>query len=482
MREIINFEATNLKEKKAIDVLNMIFHEAVVSRVSDIVFDIKFGEGARVRFKRDGVYSRFLLPELVNERTGLFDWTMAAIFKEQLFSKSLIDRMSRSCQDGRMRLFYDDRQINFRVAVAPTTVHGSYYIVCRILDSINAAKSLDSLDVLPFVKRTLTRILDNPEGAFLMSGPTGSGKTTTLYSCLDYTDNGERGIVTIEHPVEYEVDGFCQMEVNGHDITWESALTSAVRLSPDVIMVGEVRDYHSAMAALQAGQTGHNLLTTIHANSASQVPNRLSGLGVPSYMIGSVVTGIAAQRLVKRIPDGAEITWVDPTEIQEQWLKKNQVWHEGMKVPRMLEGRLSGRLPIIEIIEVDAQLRELLFAGASDQEIVDAAARQPQYETLAQAGVRLVLSGKTTLEEVMDRTKDGIIVPRFKRPEQTLLESGMIKMDELHKAQDLVLERFDQGIALSLLDALLEIGVQPFVLDSRDLTKGPTPVGVSNVS
>ncbi len=466
MQEIINFEATSLKEKTAIEVLNHIFQEAVVARASDIVFDIRSNDGARVRFKCDGEYRDFVIPEY-SRSSNVFDWPVAAIFKEQIFSKALIDRMKRVCQDGRMRLHYDGRAINFRVAVAPTSMHGSYYIVCRVLDSVNSSKMISDLDVLPFVRQTLIRILENPEGALFLSGPTGSGKTTTLYSCLGYLNNDSRSIVTIENPVEYEVEGFCQIDVNGYEITWDSALSSVVRLSPHVIMVGEIRDRTSAMAALQAGQTGHNLLTTIHANSASQVPSRLAGLGVPAYMIGTVLTGIAAQRLLRAIPKGTELDWVPPTEIQIAWLKKNGVWQEGIKVPKLKSGRLSGRVPILEIIEINAEIRDLLLSEASEQDIVDVASKQLQYETLAQAGIRLVLSGKTTLEEVMEKVKDGTVVPQYKRVEQTLLERGLVSMDQIQAAQEIVLVHMADGVDLSIKDALIQVGVDSGAFDER---------------
>lgn len=459
MLNIINFEPTNLKEREAIELLNDLFETAVATKVSDVAFEIRVDEGVRVRFKRDGEYENYTVPGLTNPATGLFDWYIASVFKEQLFSKAMIDRMSRSCQDGRMRLFYNDRPINFRVAVAPTTIHGSFYIVCRILDSNNASLQIDSLDMMPMAKEVIKRILLNPEGALVICGPTGSGKTTTLYSGLGFLNKDSRSIITIENPSEYQVDGYCQIDVNGYDITWESALSTVVRLSPHIVMVGEIRDKDSAMAALRCGQTGHSLLTTIHAPSAGLVPIRMLGLGVPSYMIATVLTGIVSQRLLKRIPDDTDFEWRSPTETENIWLKKNGVWHEGMLVPKLAREKLAGRIPILEIIEIDAEIRDLLFNEASEEAIVEAAAKQPQYETLAEAGVRLVLAGKTILEEVMHKTKDGIIVPTKKRFEQTMLESGLIKMEDLVRAQELVIEASRNGFVVSLEGALESIGI-----------------------
>jgi general secretion pathway protein E len=298
---------------------------------------------------------------------------------------------------------------------------------------------MDSLDMPFLVKETMKRVASQNEGVFLMSGPTGSGKTTTLYAILQFLNTATRHIITIENPVEYVIDNFTQIEVNGN-LTFAHAMRAALRLDPDVIMVGEIRDEESANIALQAGSTGHMMLSTVHANSAAACLPRLSSLGLRNTEIAAVLSAMVAQRLVKSIPDPDDIEWVKPNDIEREWLVKQGLFSETFFFPRVAREKMGGRVAMVEMIEMTPKIRTLLESG--DQlnnlisSIIEEAVLQPQFETLAQSGVRLALEGKTTLAEVMQAAADIGYIPKRKRFEQILLQQGAIQiqiLDELQK-------------------------------------------------
>jgi type II secretory ATPase GspE/PulE/Tfp pilus assembly ATPase PilB-like protein len=282
----------------------------------------------------------------------------------------------------------------------------------------------------------MKRVVESPEGMLLMSGPTGSGKTTTLYSLLHYINDDERHILTIEEPVEYSVKGFTQIEVNKH-MGWLSAIASSLRLDPDVIMIGEIRDDNgnsgetsqSADAAFRAGETGHFVLSTVHANNAITTIMRLLKLGVPATTVARTLKAVVAQRLVPKFVEGASLTWEEPTQVEVEWLKRYNAYAEGIRLPHSVDGEFSGRLPVIEMIEIDQEMKTVLNEKREDNwevRLGELAARQHQFETLAQAGVRLVLAGLTTLDEIIKITSDVSHVPKFKRFEQVLVQKGII--------------------------------------------------------
>ena len=300
----------------------------------------------------------------------------------------------------------------------------------------------------------------------LMSGPTGSGKTTSLYALLQYLNIDSRNIITIENPVEYAVQGYTQIEVDGH-MTFAKAMRSSLRQDPDVIMVGEIRDDVSAEIALSAGTSGHMVFSTVHANSAAEIPTRLLYFGLMGHEIASVLLALVAQRLVRRIRDGVVPQWVLPNDIEREWLTKRGMFSESMRFPKIEPGDFEGRLPMVEMIEVTPAIRAIMeghsASGASDRsdgknwiaQIVELAVKQPQFETLAQAGVGLALAGKTTLQEVIKATGDGGYTPSRRRYEQILVHEGLLSIEDLEQSHREINEARQNGKIILLKDHLV---------------------------
>ena len=439
--------------------LNKLFAHAVVTGISDIHFEFDEIDGLRVRVRTSGFLSKY--PESLTA-------DQARIARAKICAKAKLDEQQRYReQDGRMMLYFGGRRVDMRLNLTPT-VAGSK-LVSRLLDSNNSKTNIDEMDVSHTVRSAMKRVVTSPEGMLLMAGPTGSGKTTTLYSLMHYLHDDIRHILTIEDPVEYSVKGFTQIEVNGH-MGWLSAIAASLRQDPDVIMIGEIReDKHnsngssqSADAAFRAGETGHFVLSTVHANNAVTTISRLLQLGVPAAAISRTLKAVVAQRLIETLIPGSELEWIEPTAVEEEWLKRFNAWSPGIKLPKIINGGFSGRLPVVEMIEITAGMKELLNETNPtniEARLSELAARQPQFETLAQAGVRLVLSGKTTLAQIMGITGDITWVPRFKRFEQILVQQAIINGDQVDDAYGAIDEAFQQGVVMRLDRYLLDNGV-----------------------
>lgn len=367
---------------RVIDILNIIFETAVVNRISDIHFEFDEIDGmlVRGRFAGDLMFLEYTL-----------EAELARIARTKICAKSKLNDQERLIpQDGRMMVYFGGRRVDIRVALIPTV--GGYKIVCRLLDSNNSNVQIDELEMPFLIKEAMKRVAESPEGMVLLSGPTGSGKTTTLYAMLRYLNDESRHILTIENPVEYSIKEFTQIDVDGN-MTFAMAMKSALRLDPDVIMVGELRDEESAAIGVKAGSTGHMMLSTVHANSAPETLTRLMAMGLKANSISAVMSAMIAQRLVKKIDLDAEIEWVKPNDIERQWLQKRQMFSESQKFPKIVSGSLSGRVPMIEMIEMTQEMRYLMDQSDTDpnwvNNLVELAVNQEQFETLAQAGVRL---------------------------------------------------------------------------------------------
>jgi general secretion pathway protein E len=265
----------------------------------------------------------------------------------------------------------------------------------------------------------------------IVTGPTGSGKTTTLYALLGALNNGSRNVITIENPVEYLIQGISQINVDQH-VSFAGAMRAALRQDPDVILLGEIRDAETAAVAVQAANTGHLVLATMHANNAALAVTRLIDLGVDPQTLGAALRGVMAQRLVRRVADRTAVNWVPPTEGDEAWMATH-----GIARPDVMfacaQGHkdYEGMVPIIEMIKVDSTVRTAILAKRGELEIFDAAARQPQFETLAQAGIRLATTGATTIEQVKKAVGQDAIVTKVKRLGQILVEQGIINNAQL---------------------------------------------------
>lgn len=431
-----------------VDLLNNVFETAVLNVASDVHFEFDDLDGLKIRLRTQGDLEFF---------GGQLSSDEAKIAKTKICAKAKLDDQERLVpQDGRMMVYFGGRRVDIRVAIVPTVA--GYKIVCRLLDSSNSNIQIDTLEMPFLVRETMKRIVSAPEGMLLMTGPTGSGKTTTLYALLHYLDLPDRHILTIENPVEYGVPAFTQMDVDGH-MTFPKAMKAALRLDPDVIMVGEIRDDESAEIAVKAGTSGHFVLSTLHTNSAAETITRLMSFKLQGFEISTVLSAMVAQRLVKRIAGDAEIEMIKPNDIEIEWLRKRQMFSETMRFPRFVSGGFKGRIPMVEMIEVTPQMRVIMEGGGDGTswipQIVELATRQEQFETLAQAGVRLALNGETTLNEVMKATSDVGYIPTRLRFDQILIHQGLLKIEDLELRRREIHVLREEGKIISLKDHLV---------------------------
>jgi len=440
-------------EQRAVTLLNEVFEFAVLHRGSDIHLELDDIDGMAVRVRRSGaleIYSDSVEPEC------------ARVVKTKICAKAKLDDQERLLpQDGRMMLFMGGRRVDIRVSLTPTV--SGYKFVMRLLDSNNARADIDALEMPFAVKQTMKHLATQPEGMMLLCGPTGSGKTTTLYALLQYVKDATRHIITIENPVEYTVKTFTQIDVDD-TMTFAKAMRASLRLDPDVIMVGEIRDEESASIAQKAGTSGHMVLSTVHSNSSPESITRLLSFGLKGFEVSSVLSAVVAQRLVKRIASDAVLQWAPPTDVERQWLAKRGLYFSTMRLPHILQGQLSGMIPLVEMIEITDEIRRFLEAGEGDTaswvpRIMDMAVQQDQFETLAQAGVRLVLEGKTTLSEVVQAIREGTYTPSHLRWEQRLTYQGVLDVSDLERVKRDIHAQRTQGKIVELQQVLVDQGL-----------------------
>ncbi len=330
-----------------------------------------------VRFRVDGVLTTSLeLPINVH---------LAVVARVKILSSMRLDE-KRKPQDGRFSATFDGRKIDFRVSVLPTS-HGEK-VVMRILDNEKGVRSLEDAGISKRLLKTIRRVVEEPHGIILISGPTGSGKSTTLYAILSEVDRLTKNVISLEDPVEYNIDGVSQSQVRPEiGYTFANGLRSVLRQDPDIIMVGEIRDKETAQLAIQAALTGHLVLSTIHTNNAIGVVPRLIDMGVDPYLIAPTLKLAIAQRLARRVCPGAEEE--EPTESAKMMISdsvktlpdkyKSLVPDKGTFVrptptPSCATG-LRGRVAIMEVLEVDETIQGLILKGASEEEMFKAARR-----------------------------------------------------------------------------------------------------------
>lgn len=383
-----------------IRLVNLLITRAVETRASDIHVEPMDGE-LRVRYRIDGV-----LQEVEAPPQGL---AAAVISRIKIMAKLNIAER-RLAQDGRIRLAVRGKEIDFRVSTTPT-MHGES-VVLRILDRGNL--ELDFM-ALGFDKETLERfrdILERPHGILLVTGPTGSGKTTTLYASLIELNTPDRKILTIEDPVEYQLKGINQVQVKPHiGLTFANALRSFLRQDPDIMMIGEIRDLETAEISVQAALTGHLILSTLHTNDAASAVTRLLDMGVEDYLLTSTVNGIAAQRLVRRLCDHCKTPYEALPELVERlglaaFVSEGPViLHRAVGCPDCNQTGFRGRSSVLEVLTMSDRLRQLVLSHAEAGQIRGAAIEegmQPMYLH----GMKKVLAGLTTVEEVLRVTRD----------------------------------------------------------------------------
>ena len=378
-----------------VNLVNMALLTAIQDGASDIHIEPD-RKGTRVRYRIDGV-----LRELMNPPPGMH----AAIVSRAKVMGKMDVAEKRLPQEGRIRIVAEGREIDLRVSSMPTLLGEK--MVIRILDKDNLSIRLEDLGLRAEALAAFQRVLRQPHGLGLVTGPTGSGKTTTLYSALDLLRSPELNIVTIEDPVEYQLDYINQVQVHeAIGVTFARALRSILRQDPDVIMVGEIRDEETARVAVQAALTGHLVLATLHTNDAPGAVARLLDMGIEPYLLSSAINGVVAQRLVRTLCPGC-VTKYYPSEqvLADAGLgdRTGLAFSKGAGCQQCHNSGFRGRSGIYEVMEVTAGVRRLIHHASPSHEL-RSKLREDGVGTLRDEGVRLAMRGQSSLEEVLRAT------------------------------------------------------------------------------
>ena len=377
-----------------IKITNVILEEGVNKKASDILIEPE-EEKMRLRFRIDGVLReqqappKKMHPSIVSRIKVISDLNIAE---------------HRLPQDGRFKIKISGRQIDFRVSVLPSSLGEK--VALRILDKSQAALDIKKLGFSTDAVTKFEKVAKYPHGMILVCGPTGSGKTTTLYSILKYVDAPEKNIVTVEDPVEFQLEGINQVTVRPDiGLTFASALRSILRQDPNIIMIGEIRDFDTVDIAIKSALTGHLVISTLHTTTASGAIVRMINMGVDAYLINSSVICVAAQRLVRKICNYCK----EEQPIKKEALDNLKSKIDNIKKPTFFKGKgcpqcfntgYSGRIAIAEIIILTTKLRELILLG-SQEHIIKQEARKEGMRTLREEGLAAALEGITSLEEVL---------------------------------------------------------------------------------
>lgn len=380
-------------DSPVIRLVNLMLSQAVRSNVSDIHIE-PYQNNVKIRQRLDGVlYDMSTPPKHVQS---------ALISRIKLMAKMNIAE-KRLPQDGRIEIKVGNRDIDIRVSTLPT-VFGER-VVMRLLDKSTVRMSLEDLGMSPEYLGLFSRIIHAPNGIVLVTGPTGSGKTTTLYAALSEINTVDINIITVEDPIEYRIPGIGQVQVNPKiDLTFASGLRSIVRQDPDVILIGEIRDLETAEIAIQSALTGHLVFSTLHTNDAPSTITRLRDMGVESFLLASSINAILAQRLIRVICESCKESYLpDPSELERIGLQPSQLRDglafRGQGCESCLHTGYHGRTGIHEFMVMDDSIKKMILQ-TSDASQIKKHARASGMKTLLQGGAEKVMSGITTIEEV----------------------------------------------------------------------------------
>ncbi|MFK2878320.1 type II secretion system ATPase GspE [Rhodanobacter hydrolyticus] len=387
-------------EAPVIRLVNLILQRAVEQRASDVHIE-PFENRLKVRYRIDGVLHEVEAPPSSS--------TAAVISRVKIMAKLNIAER-RLPQDGRIQLRVQGKELDLRVSTVPTSFGES--VVMRILDRESVVFDFSTLGFTDSFQSRFVEVLERPHGILLVTGPTGSGKTTTLYTALSKINTPDVKIITVEDPVEYQIEGINQIQAKPQiGLDFAAALRSIVRQDPDVIMIGEMRDLETCRIAIQSALTGHLVLSTLHTNSASGGITRLLDMGVEDYLLGSTVNGILAQRLVRRLDPETAIPYEPSPEVIRQFElekyaggKPIRLWRAGSSAANPSGYR--GRQAIMEFLVMSEPLRRLVMQKADAGEI-EKQARAEGMRTMYEDGIAKSLAGVTTLEEVLRVTQEG---------------------------------------------------------------------------
>ncbi len=377
--------------------LNMVMLLAIRDQASDIHFE-PFEDEFKIRVKADGV-----LYEMVPPPRHLANAIVSRI--KVMANLDIAER--RLPQDGRIELNVGGSSVDLRVSVLPTLFGEA--VVMRILDRTVVALDLNKIGMDAVLLAKFRQILKRPNGIVLVTGPTGSGKTTTLYSALNELNDTETKIITSEDPIEYDIEGIIQIPVNPDvGVTFANVLRAVLRHDPDKILVGEIRDYETAEIAVQSSLTGHLVFSTLHTNDAPSAITRLRDMGVPAFLITATVEAILAQRLVRRICSECRTQFAPSDELLMELqlpldTARKYKFYYGKGCARCNNSGYKGRVGIYELMIMSDELRDAIAAEASGDDL-RSIARQQGMTTLRESGLKLIFDGQTTIDEVVRET------------------------------------------------------------------------------
>jgi type IV pilus assembly protein PilB len=385
--------ASNVRNAPVVKLLDSLTKQAVKMKASDIHIE-PLENNIRIRFRVDGELQEIMAPEKISHS--------AIVTRIKIMGRMNIAE-KRVPQDGRVEMNLDGKDVDMRISIMPT-VYGEK-VVIRLLDRSSVLMSKTELGFSPKNLEVFDRIIQHPHGIILVTGPTGSGKTTTLYAVLQELNKINRNIITVEDPVEYRLDGVNQSQVNVKaGLTFASGLRSILRQDPDIIMVGEIRDQETAQIAVRAAITGHLVLSTIHTNDSVSTVSRLMDMGIEPFMVSSSVVGIMAQRLVKRICTNCKESYV-PAEKERRLLglANGAFIYRGVGCNACNHTGYRGRTGIHEILPMYDSIKTLVDTR-QPTEVIRAAASEMGMVTLRESCKQLVLAGVTTVDELIRMT------------------------------------------------------------------------------
>ena len=413
-------------EAPVIKMVNLVLQKALESRASDIHIE-PFDNVLSIRLRIDGVLKDIEAPPVSS---------VAAVISRIKIMANLNIAERRLPQDGRIKLQMQGKELDLRVSTIPTMYGES--VVIRLLDKENAVLDFAALGFTGEQAKSFIDVLAKPNGIILITGPTGSGKSTTLYAALQKLNSPDRKIITVEDPVEYQLDGINQIQTKPQiGLTFSSALRSIVRQDPDIIMIGEMRDLETAKIAVQSALTGHLVLSTLHTNDAAGGITRLLDIGLEEYLLSSTVNGILAQRLVRKLcPECKQPKPVDAEIVEQMQLRKYQpqgeiVMYEQVGCSACDGIGYRGRIAILEFLHMSDSIRKLVMQR-KESGIIHKKAVEEGMLTMTDDGLVKVLQGVTTLEEVMSHVSLETISPR----NQALLEARNILHQAHHKIDE----------------------------------------------
>ncbi|RME36188.1 MAG: type II secretion system protein GspE [Planctomycetota bacterium] len=385
------------QEATVVKLVNEILLEAIRDRASDIHIE-PYENDLKIRYRIDGVLHTTNVPPEIRR------FHSAIVSRIKILSNLNIAE-KRLPQDGGFKIKAQNRDIDLRVSIIPTAFGGA--VVMRILDKQSALKSLDELGLMDEALEGVNHLIHQPYGIILVTGPTGSGKTTTLYAALNAIRSDSIKILTIEDPIEYYLEGIQQVQIKPHiGLTFASGLRAFLRHDPDVILVGEIRDLETAEVAINASLTGHLVFSTLHTNDSVTATTRLLDMGVEPFLVSSAVSGVLAQRLVRKICPGCREEYVpDAVDVPSDFkLEPGQTVYRGRGCKECRHTGYRGRIGIFELLMINDELKEMILQQRSAGEIL-AVARKRGLKLMREDGWAKVLKGMTTIEEVVRVTK-----------------------------------------------------------------------------